>query len=378
MKKPSIFGGRATASAPVQTAPARRSLAFGMGGVSAGEIRLYRAVREAVPLVDAAIQKLVRLAGGFDVYCSERGAQARLEEFLNNVRVSGGGVSINCFIERYLDCMLTCGTAVGEIVLNRGASSVAGLYLASLEDLELCEGDDPFSPQIYTVSKTGERIKPPMPSLILTSAFGSLPGEVTGRSILSGMPFFADVLTTIFKSVGQNFERMGNLRYAVTYKPPEDRAFSAYNEDIAKSIAHEWTDAMNSQKAGIVKDFVAVGDVSVRAIGADGQTLDMQVPVRCILEQLIAKLGIPPFMLGLSWSTTERMSSQQADILTSELEAYRRYLTPVIIRIVRIWAGLEGICADFKVKWHDINLQDEVELARAELLRAQAKNTLKG
>ncbi len=135
---------------------------------------------------------------------------------------------------------------------------------------------------------------------------------------------------------------------------------------------------MNSQKAGIIKDFVAVGDVSVKVIGADGQPLDMQVPVRCILEQLIAKLGIPPFMLGLSWSTTERMSSQQADILTSELEAYRRYLTPVIIRILRIWAGLNGVCSEFAVKWHDINLQDEVELARAELLRAQAKNTAKG
>ena len=122
-----------------------------------------------------------------------------------------------------------------------------------------------------------------------------------------------------------------------------------------------------------VVDFGAVGDVSVKVIGADGQPLDMQVPVRCILEQLIAKLGIPPFMLGLSWSTTERMSSQQADILTSELEAYRRYLTPVIIRILRIWAGLNGICSEFVVKWHDINLQDEVELARAELLRAQAK-----
>lgn len=35
-------------------------------------------------------------------------------------------------------------------------------------------------------------------------------------------------------------------------------------------------------------------------------------------------------MLSLSWSSTERMSSQQADVLTSELEAYRRLLTPVI------------------------------------------------
>lgn len=378
MKKPNLFGGAKPVSTPVQTAPARPSLAFGMGNVSAGEIRLYRAVREAVPIVDAAIQKLVRLAGGFEVVCSDRGAQKRLTDFLENVKVSGGGVSINCFIERYLDCMLTCGTAVGEIVLNRGKSSVAGLYLANLEDLEIRDSGDPFNPQIYTVSKNGELVKPPVPSLILTSSLAALPGEQKGRSILSGMPFFADILTTIYKSVGQNFERMGNLRYAVTYKPPEDRALSAYNDDIAQTIAREWADGMNSQKAGVIKDFVAVGDVSVKVIGADGQALDMQVPVRSILEQLIAKLGIPPFMLGLSWSTTERMSSQQADILTSELEAYRRYLTPVIVRIARIWAGLEGICADFSVRWNDINLQDEVELARAELLRAQAKQTAKG
>ena len=378
MKKPNFFGGKPPVATPVQTAPARPSLSFGMGNVSAGEIRLYRAVREAVPIVDAAIQKLVRLAGGFEVVCSDKSAQKRLTDFLENVKVSGGGVSINCFIERYLDCMLTCGTAVGEIVLNKGKSSVAGLYLANLEDLEICDSTDPFNPQIYTVSKTGELVKPPLPSLILTSSLASLPGEKKGRSILSGMPFFADILTTIFKSVGQNFERMGNLRYAVTYKPPEDRALSAYNDDIAQTIAHEWADGMNSQKAGVIKDFVAVGDVQVKVIGADGQALDMQVPVRSILEQLIAKLGIPPFMLGLSWSTTERMSSQQADILTSELEAYRRYLTPVIVKIARIWAGLEGICADFNVRWNDINLQDEVELARAELLRAQAKQTAKG
>ena len=379
MKKPTFFGGKQTVSTPVQTAPARTASVWGgVGTISPGEIRLYRAVRDAIPIVDAAIQKLVRLAGGFDVICSDTNAQPLVQEFLDNVKVSGGGVSINCFIERYLDCMLTCGTAVGEIVLTRGKNSVAGLYIANLDDLEICEGDDPFNPQILVKSGRGEMVAPSMPNLILSASLAPLPGESRGRSILCGMPFFADILTTIFKSVGQNFERMGNLRYAVTYKPPEDRALSAYNDDIAKTIAHEWADGMNSQKMGVIKDFIAVGDVSVKVIGADGQPLDMQMPVRCILEQLVAKLGIPPFMLGLSWSTTERMSSQQADILTSELEAYRRYLTPVIMRILRIWAGVSGICSDFAVKWHEINLQDEVELARAELLRAQAKERNKG
>ena len=39
-----------------------------------GEARLYRAVREAVPVVDAAIYKLIRMTGGLAVRCEDRRA----------------------------------------------------------------------------------------------------------------------------------------------------------------------------------------------------------------------------------------------------------------------------------------------------------------
>ena len=124
---------------------------------------------------------------------------------------------------------------------------------------------------------------------------------------------------------------------------------------------------------GDVKDFVGAGDIDIKVIGADNQILDSSVPVRQLLEQIVAKTGLPPFMLGFSWSTTEKMSSQQADMLTSELESYRRLLTPVIRRIVERYLYGIGCESDFEVRWHDINLQDETELARAALLRAEAK-----
>ncbi len=44
-----------------------------------GEIVLYRAIREALPIIDAAVGKLVRLAGGVKV--SVREGQEELEEF---------------------------------------------------------------------------------------------------------------------------------------------------------------------------------------------------------------------------------------------------------------------------------------------------------
>ena len=130
---------------------------------------------------------------------------------------------------------------------------------------------------------------------------------------------------------------------------------------------------MQSSKNGDIRDFVAIGDVEIRVIGADNQVLDSEVPVRQILEQLIAKTGIPPFMLGLSWSSTERMSAQQADILTSELTALRRSLTPVVERICRLWLRLHGYYCGFEVVWDDINLQDELEEAKAEWYRQQAR-----
>ena len=77
--------------------------------------------------------------------------------------------------------------------------------------------------------------------------------------------------------------------------------------------------------------------------------------------------------MGLNWSTTERMSSQQADILTSELEYYRRLLTPVLRKIAISFLRLNGIDSDVSIEWANINLQDEEALARARLYNAQAE-----
>ena len=144
-------------------------------------------------------------------------------------------------------------------------------------------------------------------------------------------------------------------------------------QERAEQIAEEWSRAMQEGRNGSVRDFVSVGDVSIKAIGADNQILDSETPVRQILEQLVAKTGLPPFMLGLSWSSTERMSAQQADMLTSEITALRRTLEPVIERVCTLWLRMHGYGCRAVVDWEDINLQDEVEEAKAALYLQQAR-----
>lgn len=57
---------------------------------------------------------------------------------------------------------------------------------------------------------------------------------------------------------------------------------------------------MEAGRDGRMHDFVTVGDTDIKATGADSQVLDGEVPVWRILEQLVARTGVPPFLPGLS------------------------------------------------------------------------------
>jgi hypothetical protein len=206
----------------------------------------------------------------------------------------------------------------------------------------------------------------PYPELVMVTALNPPPGSAKGVSLLRSLPFVTGILLQIFHTLGVNWERVGNVRFAVTCEPGQDG--EPFAKERAEQMATQWKRAMTSRDPS---DFVAVGNVHIQAIGADNQILDSEIPVRQMLEQIVAKLGIPPFLLGLSWSSTERMSSQQADLLTSELESYRRLLEPIIRKISTLWLRLSGSFGTVSIDWDDISLQDTTELANAAHVRAQ-------
>ena len=335
-----------------------------------GEIALYRAIREGVPILDAAIWKLVRLCGGVGVKCADSAAQKGLEEFFRTVDTGWGQRGIQSFLDRYLDDLFTCGHGLGEIVLDPEGKEIAALLCADPEQVEVRIGDSPLD---FTLCRAGlgEGRELPYQELLLFTPFQPTGDAPCGVSLLRSMPFLAGILLKIFQATGQNWERAGNLRFAVVCKPGEGE--EAFAQERCSQVAQEWSAAMQAGREGSVRDFVAVGDVDIKVIGADGPILDSQAPVRQILEQLVARTGIPPFMLGLSWSSTERMSTQQADLLTTEITAIRRSVEPALCRTAELWLRLHGFAGQPEIVWEDINLQDMVEEARAELYRAQAE-----
>ena len=92
-----------------------------------GEAALYRAIREAVPLVDACIYKIIRLCGGVTARCDAPEAERSLRDFLEQVPVGRGQRGVNAFLDQYLDSMLVFGQGVGEIVTTRDRREIAAL-----------------------------------------------------------------------------------------------------------------------------------------------------------------------------------------------------------------------------------------------------------
>jgi hypothetical protein len=201
------------------------------------EYELYTSLREAVPIIDAAIDKTVRLMGGFTVETGNKEYDRELEIFMNSVATNGGNHGIFPFITTYINEMLTYGEAVGEIVLDKSKTKIAALYNASLKHISIVADNSPLNLKVVRndCNKAPVRYR----ELIIPTLLNPVPGTVKGTSIMRGLPFVSEILLTIFNSVKKNWERVGDVRFAVTYKP--DNNSPAITGKQAKKIAEEWS-----------------------------------------------------------------------------------------------------------------------------------------
>ena len=157
-----------------------------------GEIRLYREIREAVPIIDAAIIKIIRLTGGFYVRCGNVHTEKELNEFLKRVDIGRGQRGMDAFLNSYLDSMITCGRGIGEIVL-KGRREIGAILCGNPADIEIQEGESPLDFKIC--SYNGGKLEPlPYQQLLLFTPYNPEADSPYGVSLLRSMPFITDIL----------------------------------------------------------------------------------------------------------------------------------------------------------------------------------------
>ena len=157
--------------------------------------------------------------------------------------------------------------------------------------VEVREGDNPLEFCLCGADGGGRSVPLEYQDLLLFTPLNPEAGHPYGVSMLRSMPYLTGLLLKIYDAMGKNWDRCGNVRFAVTYKPQDGELDRGAAQERAEQIAEEWSRAMQEGRNGSVRDFVSVGDVSIKAIGADNQILDSETTVRQILEQLVAKTG---------------------------------------------------------------------------------------
>ena len=177
---------------------------------------LFHSLRESVPIIDAAIYKILRLIGGFKVQTTDERFDRIVADFIKNVPVDSGQCSLQRFIDVYFDRLLTYGTSVAEMVID-DEGRVVYLYNAPQDSVVLKRNKTDFRKIDVCYSEDLGSQPLEFQDRVVFSTLNAEAGSLTGTSILRGLPFVSSVLLKIYNAIGENWDRVGNVRFAVTF-----------------------------------------------------------------------------------------------------------------------------------------------------------------
>ncbi len=369
--------------------------------------RLYEALREAIPPIDAAINRLVTLDGIIRARGDNGKLVAEIEDFIENVPVNDLQTGMQTFYALQGNEMYEQGCTVGEFRFEKNGRDIERLWVADSKGIYFRRADGGietwYSPpsadrgrkdgtdQVERVLRNSYRTSDVLekltaygyrqldPARIVYGGFNNEADGPYGVSLMRSMEFCARVLLTIDNSTLQTWERFGNPSFDVLYKTkarlaPEDL------ETRRKTIADNLSAAMAAKRAGNAVDFVnAVAkddDLTLKVIGHDNQVLEIEQPARHVLEQIVSKTGLPSWMLGFHWSTAERLAQAQGVMVLQESKTRFAGRLAGLNRIVETMLRARGRTwkrGDWELYQELPNLQDIVAQAQANFLNMQAE-----
>lgn len=379
----------------------------------------YEALREGIPIIDAAIRRLISLDGTIKIIGDNAKLVRELEDFCLNVPVNDHQKGIHAFLENCSNEKFEQGFSLPEFVATKDLKDIAELRV-------------PDSKQIVFRRSVGGRAEPwyrftnanlpanvtrylspgTLPERILGATYNqavyvnsgwevkldpanklyfSINNENTdpyGVSLMRSMEFCSQILMTIQNSTKNTWERFGDPSLFVKYKTNrKDLGGTTSLEERRQKIQTDVSNAFRAKRKGSSADFVtavsADADMEIKVIGSDNQILTMDIPARHVLEQLVSKTGIPSWLLGMHWSTGERMASLEIEAALQDAKIRQLAMIPEFIRLFSAFLRLRGRSwnsittsvdkpGDWGIVFETPNLRDLVAQAQARFLNAQA------
>lgn len=371
---------------------------------------LYEALREALPILDGAIGRLVELDGIIRVQGDNDALVAEIEDWMRSVPVNDAEKGLQALYESQGNERYEQGFGIAEWVTDKKNTDIVGLRVADSKGVHFRR--DASGLQVYfrppgTPLPAGRPngnveqllrggLATPVPSSRLLE-WGYKPLDRTrllytvnqpdadnpyGTSVLRSLEFNGQSLLVIQNALQRSWTRWGDPPLLAIYKCSNRKVIDTPGElDKRRDIiAGNIRKAMEEKGKGNSVDVVqAIGkddDLVISVIGAEGTALELEAPARHLLEQIVSKVGLPPWMLGLQFSTSERMAEQQAGMALQGAKTRFERRLPDLTHLVATMLRMRGRTwkrGDWQLVQELPNIQDQLKAAQAGFLMAQTE-----
>jgi len=345
------------------------------------DYKLYNSIRNHIPLIEACYTKYKMLIGipEFD-FGKNRQAAEVADEFIERVKVNQFDSGLYQWLIGLVDSALHYGNGYGELIPNRGMNDVAYLKNAPSMNIRFIKTGD-GSLTLGQIDQYGMQAIPfTQQDFIYHLAFWKRDGHPQGYSLLYSLPFVTQLLEYVEMSLKKQWIRVGDPTFGFFIETDKDMNTTADYEASREAITqveNEWKSVQQARLRGQFGDIVGApppgSRIVLKTLGEGLVLPDLEVSMRIVIEQIIAQTGFPLFFFGFHWGGNYNLTTHQNDMIVNQINYIRNCIDPIIDKVFNQMFLLKGMVnVDYDWVWPDVNLRDEVEQAKAELMRAQA------
>ena len=340
----------------------------------AQNLYLLEQIPALIPSVGSAMRVLTQLVGCPKVVSENKAAAEEAMEWWENLRVNRTGTGGGLWFAGHVKDHLLYGRSHAEVIPTARYNEVLALQQLHTRTIEMRPrsgyGVDLVQVQPF-FSFDGKVLDQ---DLILTTIHDYQQDNPHGCSIICNLPRVSEILNRMLESLAATWERFGTPTFFVNYRPAKEISDpnGTKGAEVVASAMTGLQDAMLAKANNQTRDFGAAGDFDIQILGAQGEALDIAVPGRMILEEITSVFGLPSWMLGKHWSTTERLSENEAKLIGENVAEIRLHLLPSLRYLFTLRQLLVGRPFDFTLDWDAPSLIDAQGQATAEKMQADA------
>src|ERR1051326_882564 len=225
-----LRGRKAVPPPPARIRPMSGRSSWDLGGVGlAGSpffrireqqnLTIYAQLRESIPLVDAAVQKIKQFVGCPLIEAADT-TKAQIEGWMSTVVAGRVQTGFENWFSTYLDDMLTYGRTHTERVPTRARNDIYALVPLPVPTIHLRPNADGISLDLVQDFAIRGNLDPLPPELMVSGYHDVRGDDPYGRSLLYGIPFIGEIYTGMVKGLGSRPCSAARTRRSVTFSPP--------------------------------------------------------------------------------------------------------------------------------------------------------------